>query len=42
LYELLSSRFEHIEIRPCVGRLSPLWPRMFGNDLVWAAHKKVG
>lgn len=42
LYELLSSRFERIEIRPCVGRLSPLWPRMFGNDLVWAAHKKVG
>jgi SAM-dependent methyltransferase len=42
LRELLSSRFERIEIRPCVGRLSPLWPRMFGNDLVWAGHKKVG
>lgn len=42
LYELLSSRFERVEIRPCVGRLSPLWPRMFGNDLVWAANKKAG
>jgi SAM-dependent methyltransferase len=42
LYELLATRFERIQIRPCVGRLSPLWPRMFGNDLVWSARKAVG
>jgi 2-polyprenyl-3-methyl-5-hydroxy-6-metoxy-1,4-benzoquinol methylase len=39
LRALLSSRFARVEIHPCVGRLSPLWPRMFGNDLVWVAHK---
>jgi 2-polyprenyl-3-methyl-5-hydroxy-6-metoxy-1,4-benzoquinol methylase len=39
LDRLLSPRFERVEIRPCVGRLSRLWPRMFGNDLVWSAHK---
>jgi SAM-dependent methyltransferase len=39
LRSLLSSSFARVEIHPCVGRLSPLWPRMFGNDLVWVAHK---
>ena len=40
LRALLSARFDVVEIHPCVGRLSPAWPRMFGNDLVWAARKR--
>ena len=39
LRELLESRFTQVRIRPCVGRLAHVWPRMFGNDLVWTGVK---
>jgi 2-polyprenyl-3-methyl-5-hydroxy-6-metoxy-1,4-benzoquinol methylase len=41
LRSLLGTRFERVDIRPCVGRLSGIWPRMFGNDLVWTAVKRA-
>ena len=41
LETLLLTSFDRVDIRPCVGRLTPVWPRMFGNDLVWVAHKRA-
>lgn len=40
LRSLLSTCFERVDIRPCVGRASGAWPRMLGNDLVWIAGKR--
>ena len=39
LRQLLEHRFTEVRIRPCVGRLAGVWPRMFGNDLVWTGVK---
>jgi SAM-dependent methyltransferase len=40
LRALLDPHFSEVRIRPCVGRLAPVWPRMFGNDLVWTGVKR--
>jgi SAM-dependent methyltransferase len=40
LRTLLERHFADVRIRPCVGRLNGLWPRMFGNDLVWTGVKR--
>ena len=39
LRDLLERRFTEVRIHPCVGRLAGVWPRMFGNDLVWTGVK---
>ena len=39
LRQMLEGRFTQVRIRPCVGRLAAIWPRMLGNDLVWTGVK---
>jgi SAM-dependent methyltransferase len=39
LRSLLARHFAEVQVRPCVGRLAPLWPRMLANDLVWTGVK---
>jgi len=38
--ELLSG-FEELELRYVAGRLTPLWPRLFANDIVFRARKPL-
>jgi SAM-dependent methyltransferase len=39
LRDLLAASFDRVDIRPCIGRLTAVWPRMFGTDLVGVAQK---
>ena len=39
LRDLLERRVTQVQIRPSVGRFAGVWPRMFGNDLVWTRIK---
>jgi SAM-dependent methyltransferase len=36
LRSLLEEEFRAVQIRPCVGRLARVSPRLLGNDLVWS------
>jgi SAM-dependent methyltransferase len=37
LRQALTASFSDVAIRPCVGRFTPLAPRLLANDLVWRA-----
>jgi SAM-dependent methyltransferase len=40
LRALLEAHFVSVRIMPCVGRFAGVWPRMFGNDLVWSGTRR--